>query len=182
MRKVISFYPKLLIFCFVFIFSNKIHAQDKKITNDKYEQIISSRRQMSKIIIDRLKQSKNNQFLGEKHLCIKLLGELRDINSCKELINYLLFTPTNFESDEVLPKEAYHPAAMALVKIGVPSVQFLTRQIMHSSDKTERKLAAWCIKQILKKKIAVVYLENVASKKHTDSKKRLIEACNILSK
>lgn len=97
-------------------------------------------------ILDNGKVDKSYQ--GGYHRAITLLGKLRAKEAVKPLAGIMEYIPDAFESEEVLPSEAYYVAAVALIDIGQPAIPLMLETIKTSKSSKQRDIAAWVIMEI----------------------------------
>lgn len=86
---------------------------------------------------------------GPLQLAIALLGDYRAAEAVDALTELLLYLPAEMVRTERLPRERYHPAAAALVDIGLPSVDAMLTLIRNDREPRRRQLAAWVLREVL---------------------------------
>ena len=77
----------------------------------------------------------DKSYQGPLHRAIVLLGKLRAREAVAPLSKFLLYVPVGFETEEEIPIEAYHVAAVALAEIGFPAIDAMCG---HSGSTTIR--------------------------------------------
>lgn len=123
----------------------------------------------------------DKSYEGTLHRTIKLLGKLRAEEAVQPLLEYFMYVPEGFETDEMIPTEAYYVAAVALIEIGEPSIPFMLLKIKQTDSKEEQKLAGWVIMQIEGKEQALHRMEDTI-KTEDGQKDRFMEAKTYIEK
>lgn len=97
-------------------------------------------------------------------LAIKGLGELRAAEAAGQLSRHLMYLPEKLTADDRFTTEMYYPAAVALARIGQPSIQYMLERIGYAGSSDERNLAAWVIMTVEGKSQAMHRLDDLIAK------------------
>ncbi|TET34604.1 MAG: hypothetical protein E3J72_13585 [Planctomycetota bacterium] len=118
-----------------------------------------------------------------KHLAIELLGEYKAEKAVKVLIKNIDYKVEKQIAGGFTDWFSRYPAANALVKIGLPSVDPLIFKIKRISDNLNmRKVCCWTLNKILGKKMAVFMLKEHISATGGNHKENLEAALKIFEK
>lgn len=80
----------------------------------------------------------DKSYQGPLHRAIVLLGKLRAREAVAPLSKFLLYVPVGFETEEEIPIEAYHVAAVALAEIGFPAIDAMLAKIRNAPEEREK--------------------------------------------
>ncbi len=113
----------------------------------------------------------NKSYKGPLHLIIKALGELQAKEAIPDMLEFFVFAPDCYIRTEIIPTQYYYPVAVALIKIGDPSIMYMQKVIcdeinlkdkernaeLHSDE--AKQLAAWVMMDIMGKEKALEKLQ-----------------------
>jgi hypothetical protein len=156
---------------------NKLRSQEPAVRDQAVKEALASR----KTQIQALLRIVNDRGLRETNrpavvTAVKLLGNLRAEEASAALADLLLFgeradihASLDEELKDLLPPDTLAPAVAALIKIGVPSLKPVTKQLLSISDENKDKdvlcyHCLWVIKGVLGPRLGKAYLEDLASK------------------
>ncbi len=124
-------------------------------------------------LLEKCIQDKNvdKSFEGPLHLIIKALGELQTKEAIPIMLEYFIFVPDDYVIEESINTQWYYPVAVALIKIGDPSIVYMQKVIcdeiklkdkkrnaeLHSDE--AKQLAAWVMMDIMGKEKALEKLQ-----------------------
>ena len=101
------------------------------------------------------------RFHSEKHISIILLGGLRASRAVNILLENLFYqTPPKFSTTAPIPREEFYPAAVALIRIGLPSVNPVLEKLHFTESENEGNLCAWILVEILGKELSQKKIEH----------------------
>ena len=130
-----------------------------------YNEVLAQRENIIRQLLAILeRKDADASYQGFYHRAIVLLGKLRAKEAVERLANILEYVPENFETEEMLPSQAYYVAAQALVQIGQPSIPAMMTKIKHAGSLNERNLAVWVVMEIEGKDQALNRFETAAAK------------------
>lgn len=142
-----------------------------------YKQIRDERKAMIASLISVFSaKDLDMSFRGPFHCAIELLGVYRAEEAIKPLCDVFTYVPDRFFTTEMVPREMYFVAAVALAKTGQPAVNAMLSIIRASKNKERRDLAAWVIMEIEGKEQAIYRLDSEAKKASPEDRERFSEA------
>jgi len=121
-----------------------------------YKAIIADRENVIGQLLKILRvENGDRSYQGSLHRAIDLLGKLRAKEAIESLVRIIEYVPDNFETEEMIPSQAYYVAASALVEIGQPVIPAMMAEIKNSSSTKQRNIATWVIMEIEGKNQAI---------------------------
>ena len=97
-------------------------------------------------------EPQEGEFHSEKHIAIILLGGLRASEAVEVLLDNLLYrVPPAVWSTRPIPAEEWCPAAVALIRIGIPSVEPVLESLEATESDDVARLCTWVVVEILGK-------------------------------
>jgi len=107
------------------------------------------------------KDESGEKFHSEKHISIILLGGLRASKAVNILMENLLYrTPPKLWTTAPISREEFYPAAVALIRIGLPSVNPVLERLHFAESGDETNLCAWILVEILGKELSKTKIEH----------------------
>jgi hypothetical protein len=119
-----------------------------------FDRIVSERETLIRDLISVVTRGDTDKaYNGPLHRAIRLLGKFRATEAVTVLSSRLTYLPDYPGGvvfvDEMGPREAYYPCALALRDIGEPSIRAMVGTIgQASTSEEEGNLAAWVIMEI----------------------------------
>ena len=108
------------------------------------------RNQVIEIYIDKVKQGKTqNDIIDPRPFIVESLGNLRAVKAISVLSDNILIAPSPIGSVRSIHDINNYPSAIALVKIGNPSISAMVGNIIYNGDAKVREVSAWVILMIL---------------------------------
>jgi len=141
----------------------RLQSPEPLIRQAAFDTLVSNRKDdIAQVLAILEKEDIDQAFNGPLHRSIKLLGAWRASEAVVALTNRFMYVPTDFDIEEMLPSEAYHVSAVALVQIGEPSIGVMVERIRMTKSTSERHLAAWVIMEIEGKEQAMCRLARMS--------------------
>jgi hypothetical protein len=150
-----------------------------------YEEVVSvkdttERQQIILSLIEILRREEiDRTFEGPLHLAIKALGVLKAEEAVPDMLPYFTFVPEGYRVEEIIPTQWYYPTARAFVEIGKPVTEYMDSIIVAENQSDEAKrLAAWVIKEVEGKEMAMGKMETL-EQKHVSSRLKSGEKLSV---
>ena len=156
---------------------NKLRSQELAVRDQAAKEVLASRHAQVQALLTIVKdgdlRAKNRAAVVT---AVELLGDLRAEEASAALADLLLFgekADIHASDDEELKDpplpETRAPAVAALIKIGVPSLKPVTKQLLSIADENKDKdvlcyHCVWVIKGVLGARLGKAYLEDLVSK------------------
>jgi hypothetical protein len=129
-----------------------IGSADHAVRASTYFSLQKHRKETAETLCKVLAASSDDAADGSRTLAISFLGELRAAEGVDCLVDHLDFVPQGGPrsgGSAVGSRMTDLPAAVALVKIGIPAVEAMVSVVRNDADAQHRDVAAWALREIL---------------------------------